>query len=80
MKKKVKEILSELFDTKTFEFTPKGDYGGGRNETSTEITSRKMTDVLAQMTKQGPDRTGLGGYGGGGAYLGEDEQTENTKQ
>lgn len=73
MKKKIKEVLSELFDTKTFEFVPKGAYGEGRSETSTEITSRKMTDVLAQMTKQGPDRTGMGAYGGGGAYLGEEK-------
>lgn len=76
MKKKIKEVLTELFDTKTFEFVPSGAYGEGRAETSSEITSRKMTDVLAQMVKQGPDRTGAG-YGSGGSgmggYLGEEK-------
>lgn len=77
MKKKIKEVLSELFDTKTFDFVPSGVYGVGNSETSNEITSRKMTDVLAQMVKQGPDRTGAG-YGNGsagmGGYLGEENK------
>ncbi len=72
------ERLNELINPETFAFERGADYGKGKPTSSTEITTRKMTDTLDKMVRSAP----LGADGmvpAVGGYLGEDALTKKRK-
>jgi len=70
--------LNELINPETFAFERGSDYGKGKPASSTEITTKKMTDTLDQMVRAAP--SGAAGFATArSSYLGEDALTKKKK-
>ena len=70
--------LNELINPETFAFERGSDYGKGKPASSSEITTKKMTDTLDQMVRAAPSGAAgiLPAHNG---YLGEDALTKKKK-